>query len=103
MTNLIVTSKNQVEANVKEQFKDFLEGELKKVKIFIDEALISIEGQMLLAKNNGISYDQADIHAELDLSDFSEVVRKEVYQSLISSGWEICNNPEKAGSILIKP
>ncbi|MBE5821593.1 MAG: hypothetical protein E7311_03270 [Clostridiales bacterium] len=98
----VVTSKDSVEERVNEQHETYLEMELKKAKVLVDDALVDIENQMALAKNKGIFYDQADVKLEVDLSDFDEVVRKEVNRAIKSAGWEIYYGV-KPGSTIIKP
>ena len=61
-----------------------------------------IQEQMLKAKKEGISYDQAGIKAEINLSDFIEPVRKEVYEELQSSGWAVYVGISP-GNTIIKP
>ena len=101
-TKLVIKARNDVEHEVKSKFEDYLAEERNRVNLIITTALEEIQEQMLIAKKEGISYDQADIKANIDLSGFSEALKKEVYQELLSAGWPVYVGGSPSDTI-IKP
>ena len=99
---LKVTTKNEVETEVRREHEKMTEEEFKEIESIIKNSLLELKEQMKEALGQDRTFKQADVKVEIDLSKFLPSTVKRVHEAFQQAGWNTYYG-ETASIAVIKP
>lgn len=101
--DLGILEKKEVDTLVKNEYDLYLEKELRKVKVRIDDAMATLKNNMLSTLKREKSYEQVGLYVEVDLRGFSDKIKEIACSQLSEAGWSYVFSNEMPGILIIKP